>query len=50
MEKTLQLQDLVNFENEFTNMKNAIYKKNASKEPYSEDLLKIFQTSFTTID
>jgi hypothetical protein len=42
MEDTLQLQDLVDFDEAFTDMKQKIYEKNSKRKPYSEDLLAIF--------
>jgi hypothetical protein len=50
MEDTLQLQDLVDFDELFTEMKLKIYEKNAKRKSYSEDLLALFQTLYNTIE
>jgi len=42
MEDTLQLQDLVDFDEIFTEMKQKVYEKNTKRKPFSEDLLAIF--------
>jgi hypothetical protein len=50
MEDTLQLQDLVDFDEVFTEMKLKIYEKNAKRKSYSEDLLALFQTLYNNIE
>jgi hypothetical protein len=50
MEDTLQLQDLVDFDELFTEMKQKVYEKNAKRKSYSEDLLALFQTLYNTIE
>ena len=50
MEDTLQLQDLVDFDELFTEMKQKAYEKNTKRKPFNEDLLAIFQTLYNTIE
>jgi len=50
MEDTLQLQDLVDFDELFTEMKQKVYEKNTKRKPFSEDLLSTFQTLYNTIE
>ena len=50
MEDTLQLQDLVDFDELFTEMKQKVYEKNTKRKPFSEDLLSTFQTLYNNIE
>jgi hypothetical protein len=50
MEDTLQLQDLVDFDELFTEMKQKVYEKNTKRKPFSEDLPAIFKTLYNTIE